>query len=55
MSKQWIVTVEPPKGASFKYRKTTASTLEEASANVRAKIPANWRVVGAEEQCNPND
>lgn len=48
--KPWTVAVEPPNGAGFQYKKTEASSLDEACANVRAKIPKSWRIVGAEER-----
>lgn len=48
MKKKWIVTVEKSNGSWIRKR-TEAANLDEASENVRGKIPTSWRIVAVEE------
>jgi hypothetical protein len=46
MRTTWYVTVEKANGVVIR-KKTDASDIDEACANIRAKIPITWRIVAA--------
>lgn len=46
--KRWKIVVETKKG-KFLNRYTRADNLDEASGQIRSKIPVTWRIVSVQE------